>query len=190
MTARDRRALMLGGGVALAAVLGLRLLPWGIRSVLGAEAGLRERATVLARSRAELADFATLRDSAGRVGQALVGLAPKILSGNTAPEAIADLSGRLNLVISGHQAKLERVDPVPAPATGGRLHQVMLRAAFECDVRGLAGVLESLAFGKVVLPLRELRVTAVDGGSGDKVPEALRVELTVTGWYHDGGTRE
>lgn len=190
MTARDRRALMLGGGVVLTAVLVLRLLPWGARSVLGAEAGLRERATLLARSRADLADFATLRDSAARVSQALVGLAPKILSGTTAAEAIADLSGQLNLVISGHQAKIERVDPVPDSAAAGRLHQVMLRAGFECDVRGLAGVLESLAFGQVVLPLRELRVTAVDVGSADKVSEVLRVEMTVTGWYHDGGKRE
>ena len=92
MTARDRRALILGGVVVLGTVLLVRVLPWGVRRVLGAEAGLRERAALLARSRADLADAAMLRDSAAELGQALVGLAPKILSGNSPAEAMADLS--------------------------------------------------------------------------------------------------
>ena len=87
MTERDRRAVLLGGGVVLAALLLLRVLPWMVRSALAAEAGLRERAALLARARADLADAAVLRDSAVGLGQALVGLAPKILSGNTVAES-------------------------------------------------------------------------------------------------------
>lgn len=186
MTERDRRALTWGGVAVLGAVLVLRVLPWGVKRALAAESGLHERATLLARARADLADAAVLRDSAGRLSQALVGLAPKILSGNSAGDAVADLAGRVNLVVSSHQAKLERVDPVPDSVRAGRLHRVTLRAAFESDVRGLVGVLESLTFGKVVLPLRELRVTAVDVGSSERMPEVLRVELTVAGWYLGG----
>src|SRR5437879_1347587 len=100
MTARDRRALLLGGAVVFGAVFLLRVLPWGVRSALGAEAGLRERAAVLARTRADLADASILRDSAVDLGRALIGLAPKILSGKTAAEAVADLSGRVNLAAS------------------------------------------------------------------------------------------
>ena len=183
MTGRDRRALMLGGAVVIGALLVLRVVPWGVRGVLGAETGLRERATLLARARADLADAGVLRDSAVQLGQALVSLAPKILSGNSEADAIADLSGRVNLAVTSHQAKLERVDPLPDSLRTGRLRRVALRAAFECDVRGLAGVLEALEVGKVALSLREVRVTAVDAGSADKVPEVLRVEMTVAGWY-------
>src|SRR5207247_5791705 len=139
VTHGDRRALLLGGGVVLAGLLLLRVLPWTVRSALAAESGLRERAALLARARADLADAAVLRDSAAQLGQALIGLAPKILSGNSAPEAVADLSGRVNLAASGHQAKLERVDPVPDSVSRGRLRRGTLRAAFECDVRGLVG---------------------------------------------------
>jgi hypothetical protein len=174
---------MIGGAIVCGAVLLLRVLPWGVRRVLGAETGLRERATLLARARADLAGAGALRDSAGQLGQALVGLAPKILSGGSVAEAVADLSARVNLVVSGHQAKLERVDALPDSLRAGRLRRVVLRAAFECDVRGLAGVLEALEFGKVALSLRELRVTAVDAGSADKMPEVLRVEMTVAGWF-------
>src|SRR5207253_5767203 len=183
MTGRDRRALILGGAVVIGALLVLRVVPWGVRGVLGAETGLRERATLLARARADLADAVVLRDSAVQLGQALVGLAPKILSGSSVAEAVADLSARVNMAVSGHQGKLERVDPLPDSLRAGRLRRVALRAAFECDVRGLAGVLQALQFGKVALSLRELRVTAVDAAQADKTPEVLRVEMTVAGWY-------
>jgi Type II secretion system (T2SS), protein M subtype b len=183
VTGRDRRALVLGGAAVIGAVLLVRVLPWGVRRVLAAETGLRERATLLARARVDLADAGVLRDSAVQLGQALVGLAPKILSGNAAADAGADLSARVNLAVAGHQGKLERVDALPDSLRAGRLRRVALRAAFECDVRGLAGVLEALEFGTVALSLRELRVTAVDAGSADKLPEALRVEMTVAGWY-------
>ena len=183
MTARDRRALFVGGGVVLSAFLLLRVLPWTLRSVLAAEVGLRQRAALLARARADLAEAGGLRDSAVALGQALVGLAPKILSGNSPAEAVADLSGQVNLAASRNAAKLERVDPLTDSTVFGRLHSVALRAAFECDIRGLVGVLQALTFGKAALAVRELRVTAVDAGSADKNPEVLRVEMTVAGWY-------
>lgn len=183
MTGRDRRALRIGGAVVCGAVLLLRVVPWGVRRALRAETGLRDRATLLVRARADLADASALRDSAAQLGQALVGLAPKILSGNSAADAVADLSARVNMAVSGHQAKLERLDPLLDSLRAGRLRRVALRAAFECDVRGLAGVLDALEFGKVALALRALRVTAVDAGSADKMPEALRIEMTVFGWY-------
>ncbi len=183
MTYRDRRALVVGGfSVALAFLL-LRVLPWTVHSALAAEAGLRQRASLLARARADLAEASGLRDSAVQLGHALVGLAPKILSGNSVADAVADLSGRVNLAASRNQAKLERLDPQTDSAVGGRLHRVGLRAAFECDIRGLVGVLQALTFGKAALAVRELRVTAVDAGSADKNPEVLRVEMTVAGWY-------
>jgi len=183
VTERDRRALTLGVAAVLGAVLLLRVAPWGVRRVLGAETSLRERAVLLARARADLADASVLRDSAAQLSQLLVGLAPKILSGNSTADAVADLSARVNMAVSAHQTKLERVDPMPDSTVAGRLHRVTLRAVFEGDVRGLAGVLEALQVGKIALVLREVRVTAVDTGSRDKMPEVLRVEMTVAGWY-------
>ena len=186
MTAHDRRALLIGGAVVLAAILLLRVLPWTVRSALAAEMGLRQRAALLARAHADLAEAGGLRDSAVALGQALVGLAPKILSGNSPAEAVADLSGRVNLAASRNQAKLERVDPLTDSTVAGRLHRVALRAAFECDIRGLVGILQALTFGKAALTVRELRVTAADATSADRIPEVLRVDMTVTGWFLEG----
>lgn len=183
MTDRDRRAVIVGIGAVVIALLVLRVLPWSVRTTLAAQAGMREQAALLGRARVDLAEAAVWRDSAAELGQALVGLAPKILSGNSSADAVADLSGRVNLAASGHQARIERLDPVPDSTSAGRLHRATLRVAFECDVRGLVGVLEALELGKPVLSVRELRVVPVDPASPDKAPEVLRVEVTVRGWF-------
>src|SRR5207245_6591579 len=52
MTERDRRALVVGGAVTVAAALVLRVLPWGARSVLAERRHLDDRAALLARARA------------------------------------------------------------------------------------------------------------------------------------------
>ena len=189
MTGRDRKALLLGGSVVLTAVLLLRVLPWSVRSVLVAEAELRDRAALLARTRADLAEGAVLRDSAVTLGQALVGLAPKLLSGNTAAEAMADLSGRLNLGASRSQAKLARVDQVADSAVAGRLRRVRLRATLEADVHGVTGVLRAVEFNEAALAVNELRIVATDPISADHGPEVLRFEVTVTGWFLEGRER-
>ncbi len=186
MTARDRRAVIWGGSVALTALLLLRVLPSIVRSTLAAQAELQQRTALLARAQADLADAPALRDSAVALGQGLVGLAPRILSGNTIAEAMSDLSGHVNLVALGHQAKLERVDLVADSTVAGRLHRVTLHAAFECDVRGLSGILQAVEFGKVALSLQDIRITAVDVASLDQSPEVLRLEMTVTGWFLGG----
>ena len=71
MNSRDRRALLFGGIAVGCAVLTLRVLPWGVRSAARADAVLRERATLLARTREEMASLPKLRDSAGVLSQAL-----------------------------------------------------------------------------------------------------------------------
>ncbi len=190
MTERDRRALVVGGATVLGAILLLRVLPWSVRRVLAAETELRDRAALLARTRADLAAAAVLRDSASTLGQALVRLAPRLLSGSTAAEATADLSGRLNLGASRNQAKLERVDQMPDSAMAGRLRRVRLRATLESDVRGVRGVLRAVELNEAALSVSEVRIVPTDPTSADRAPEVLRLEVTVTGWFLEERKRE
>ena len=183
MTTRDRRALLWGGAVVVGAVLLLRVLPWSVRGAVAATSELRARALLLARARTDLAEASLLRDSAAALSQALVRLAPKLLSGSSAAEATADLSGRLNLAASRSAAKLERVDQVPDSAMAGRLHHVRLRATLESDIRGCLGVLRALEREEAALTVSELRIAAVDPSSSNQSPELLRVEVTIGGWF-------
>jgi len=183
MTARDRRALLLGGVAIASAVLGLRVLPWAVRRATQAHAVLRERTTLLARTREEMASLPTLRDSAAVLSQALLALAPQVLSGATPAEAGADLSGRMNLAASRAPAKVERLDPLPDSSGDGRLGRVRVHAALETDVRGLIALIRAIDMGDEVLTLDELRVEAPEPGTMQRGPEILKVEITVSGWY-------
>jgi hypothetical protein len=183
MTPRDRRALVLGGIAIAGAILGLRVLPWVVRRVTETHAVLRERATLLARTREEMASLPRLRDSAAVLSQALVALAPQVLSGSTSAEAGADLSGRMNLATSRAPAKVERLDPLPDSSGEGRLGRVRVHAALETDVRGLIALIRAIDTGNEVLKLDELRVEAREPGTVLRGPEILKVELTVSGWY-------
>jgi hypothetical protein len=183
MTSRDQRALIMGGIAIAGAVLGLRVLPWAVRRVTEAHTVLRERATLLARTSQEMASLPRLRDSAAVLSQALVALAPQVLSGSTPAEAGADLSGRMNLAASRAPAKLERLDPLPDSSGEERLGRVRVHAALETDVRGLIALIRAIDGGDEVLKLDELHVEAPDPGAVQRGPEILKVEITVSGWY-------
>jgi hypothetical protein len=183
MTPRDRRALLVGGIAIAGAVFGLRVLPWSVRRVTAAHAVLRERATLLARTRDEMASLPKLRDSANVLSQALLALAPQVLSGSTPAEAGADLSGRMNLAASRAPAKVERIDPLPDSSGEGRLGRVRVHAALETDVRGLIALIRAIDGGDEVLKLDELHVESPEPGTVQRGPEILKVEVTVSGWY-------
>jgi Type II secretion system (T2SS), protein M subtype b len=183
MSPRDRRALVRGGIAVGGALLMLRILPWVTGRAIEAHAMLRERATLLARTRDEMSALPQLRDSAAVLSQALVALAPQVLSGSTAAEAGADLSGRMNLAASRAPAKVERLEALPDSSGEGRLGRVRVHAALETDVRGLVSLLRSIDAGDEVLRLEELRVEVPDPATGTRGPEILKVDLTVSGWY-------
>jgi hypothetical protein len=175
--------LIVGGLVIGTAVLALRVVPLGVRHTLAARMELRDRAMLLGRTRGEMALLPALRDSAAVLSQALVALASQVLSGSTATEAAADLSGRLNLAASRAPARVERLSPLPDSSSDGRLGRVRVQIALETDVRGLAAVLRAIGAAEEVLKLELLRVEAPQPAPVIRGPEILKVELTVTGWY-------
>src|SRR3989442_59166 len=183
MTPRDRRAVTWGGAIVLTAVLSLRIVPWAVRRGVTAEDALRERVATLTRARADLADASVLRDSAVALTRAVVDLAPKLLSGDTPADAMADLAGRLNLAAARAPAKLTRTDQLADSGIAGRLHRVRLRAELESDVRGVGRFLRAVERGDAVLSIEQLRIGASDPNGAVSGPEVLRGELTVTGWF-------
>lgn len=183
MTPRDRRALIIGGLVVVGAVMILRVVPAAVRRAMEARALLRERATLLARTRDEMASLPRLRDSASVLSQALIALAPQVLSGPTASEASSDLSARMNLIASRAPAKVERLETLRDSSANGRLGRVRVHAAVETDVRGLVALLKAIETGDEVLHLDELHVEAPRPDPTIRGPEILKIEVTVSGWY-------
>src|SRR5204863_2961610 len=106
-----------------------------------------------------------------------------LLSGDTPTEALADLSGRVHLAASRNQAKLERTDQLPDSLAAGRLRSIRVRTSLESDIRGVMGLLRAIELGDAVLSVEELRIVASDPNSSEAMPEVLRIEMTVTGWF-------
>ncbi len=183
MTIRDKRAVQLGLAAVLGALLLLRVIPWGVRRAAAAERELAANEELLARTQVELADQQPLTDSVAQVTQAVVALAPRILSGGVAAEAVADLSGRVNLAATRHRARVDRTDPAPDSLAAGRLTRVTVHATLETDIRGLAEFLQAIAQDPAVLSVDDLHLVANDPASADAQPEVLRVDVTVRGWF-------
>jgi hypothetical protein len=186
MTARDRRALVLGLTVTLAALVVLRGIPWAARRQSGLRTRAVEAGAAAQRARDVLAVAATRRDSLGTALAAVVALAPRLIDGHTSAGAGASLASLVTLAASEHRLRVVRLDPQP-DSSGGVFAQVRVHAELEGDVRGLVGFLRALDAGPPVLAVPALAVLApAPPGSG---AEALRIEATITGRYLPRGTK-
>ncbi|HEU4648239.1 MAG TPA: type II secretion system protein GspM [Gemmatimonadales bacterium] len=183
MTPGDRRALLLGGAVAIVGWLGLRGVPWALREVQSRRSELAGKQALLARIRDDIRDAASLADSAPAVERRVLALAPKVLSGQSEAEALSDLTARVSAAATAHKAKLIRTVPLADSAHAGRLRRVALRAVLEGDATGLLGALGQLEQGATVLTVSELAIAASDPGSGSAAPEVLQGDMLVRGWY-------
>jgi hypothetical protein len=183
---RDRRALVLGAAAVVLALVLLRVGPWSWRSVRDARAELEARAELLARMESDVGLASRLEDSGKVVRSRMALLAPKLLSGGTPAEAVADLGARLGVVAEHHHVRLSRTEPSLDSVGGGGLGRVTLKAALDSDTGGLLALLESLAREPAALVVEDLRVAVADPFIGRNRPELLHAELTVGGWYLPG----
>ncbi len=189
MTAQDRRALLLGSAI-VGAILGLRGLPWGAHRLIELRRNAVDRQATLARARSVLAGRLAARDSFEHVVAGIVGLAPHLLDGRTAPDAQASLSELLSLAAGRHGVRVLRLDPVMVADTSSTVFsRVSVHAEFESDLRGILKLIGALETADAVLTITSLNVSAPSPTAGPKQPEALRSELKVTGYYLSRGTR-
>jgi len=182
MTPRDRRALLIGGAIVLGAVLVLRVVPSGVRSVLALRTRTLERVETLARVRDALAAAPALRDSLTEALGAVVALAPRLVDGRSSAEASASLSALVSLVARRHAVRLVRLDPLPDSAAGA-FRRVAVHAELEGDVRGLTRFLRAIETGDPLLTVPALAIHASDPFKQSPGPEALRAEVQVMGFF-------
>jgi type II secretory pathway component PulM len=179
MTPRDRRALALGGAAIAAAVVLLRIVPWGFRAVGHLREEAIEQSGTVARARDVLSRTPLVRDSLSAVLAAIVGLAPQLVDGRSAADAQAGLSGLVTLVANRHNLKIVRLEALPDSAVGV-FSPVRLHAELEGDVRGAAVLLRSIETGDPLLTVTSLAIAAPDPAA---TVEALHIEMDVAGYY-------
>lgn len=188
LSARDRRALSLGGLTIVAAVLFARGVPtlraWSDASVRSAREVVREAA----HAEASVRSAAALRDTMQARSARLVALAPALLDGASLTAAGATLASLVSGAAATADAKLEsaqlRTDSAARASSSGAprtFARVSVRASLTADVRGLASFLLALERGPTLLVIDELAVTQPDPGSDGTRPEMLHVEVVVAG---------
>jgi len=190
MTAQDRRALLLGSAIVGVAILALRGLPWGAQRLIELRRNAVDRQATLARARSVLAGRLAARDSFEHVVAGIVGLAPHLLDGRTAPDAQASLSDLVSLAAGRHSVRVLRLDPMMVADTSSTVFsRVSVHAEVESDLSGILKLIRALETPDAVLTITSLNVSAPRLNVGPKQPEALRSELNVTGYYLPRGAR-
>lgn len=185
MTPRDQRALRWGFGLALGAVLLLRVVPWVVRSFEATRRALVAERTLLMETRALIAAAPLMEDSVKHLTHRIATLAPRLLQGEAAAEAEADLATRVSLSAERLHLTVERVVPVrdSVQRADGTLRRVTVQASLIGDAREILSLLDTLARDPAVLTPAALRLSATNPEAPGTGPEAIHAELTVTGWY-------
>jgi len=188
MTARDRRALVWGASVIIAAFVALRVLPGALRAASAWHVRAEARQEALAHTRRLLASVPQLEDSLRVLLPAVVALAPHLVDGRTPSEASASLASLIALEARRHALSVVRVDPLPG-AAAGVFTRVAVHAEFEGDVRGLVAILQAIETGEPILTVESVSVDAPEGASPGGTTERLRIEITVAGYGLPRGPR-
>ena len=181
MTARNRRALLLGAGTVAAAFLVLRVAPWAGRAALAWRGRVAEQREALVRERDLLAAEPVLKDSLARALSEVVALAPRLAAVGSAAEASASLASLVSLTAGRHGLKVVRMDPLP-DSTAGVFTCVVVHAELEGDVRGLVQMLRALEAGDPLLTVVTLSVDAPAPGASRNTAESLHIALTIAGY--------
>ncbi len=189
MTPADGRAIRLGGAVVVAAVLVLRVIPSVGKWLTQERTRLGEERLLLAETEALVREAPRLNDSVAALTHRVAELAPAVLRGTGRAEAEGDLAARVTLSAEHARLSVGRVVPIPdsVVSAGGMLHRVTVQAALTGDLGEMLRLLETRASGQPTLTPVSIRVLAREPGAPVSDPEALEVELTVTGWYMTGG---
>lgn len=189
MTARDRRGLVIGAAIVGVAILVLRGLPSGAHRLAELRRSAIERRATLERARSVLAGRLAARDSFEHVVAGIVGFAPHVLDGRTAPDAQASLSGLVSLAAGRHAVRVLRLDPVNVPdTTSSAFSEVRVHAEVESDISGILKLIRALETADPVITIRSVDISAPNTAAWLKQPEALHGELTVAGYYLPRGT--
>jgi hypothetical protein len=178
---RDKRALVAGVAVIVAAVLVLRVGPSLVHGYNTLRLQTTDRLATLERARTTLRSARALRDSFALAAGELVALAPLLVAGATAAEAAATLTSDVSLMVSRSGLRVVSLNAA-ADSGGGAFVPVTLRAEVEGDIRGVAELLLAVEGSRTLLSVQALTIVGNDPLERQPGPERLRLTLTIVGW--------
>jgi hypothetical protein len=183
VTPRDRRALIVGAALLLGGSLLLRGAPMLRAEWRGERDRLAAERRLLNETRRALEGLPAMEDSTKVLTARIAALAPRILSGTSAPLALSDLSGRLSTLIGLYHGRMVRFEAAPDTGAAGPLRRVSAIVALESDFRGLAELLDRLQRDQLVTVVTRVQLAPADPLAPSSTPERIDVELSLNAWY-------
>jgi len=180
VTARDRRAVMVGVALVAGIVIAFRGVPTGLQGYDALRTHAMERQATLARARATIAARRALDDSLALLGARVVGLAPKVVAVGSGADGAAELSRIVNSLAGRANLHVVRLEPLP-DSSDARLAETVVRLEVEGDVTGITAFLGHLEHGDPVVTVRSWSIQSSEAPAAEA--ERLRAEFTVVGSY-------
>jgi hypothetical protein len=178
---RDQRTL----GAGVITIASLIVVARGIPAIRAWEADrlreAREAATQLAAARVGRRHLSALRDSLAARRARLASIDSTLFSGASTSAVASALASTLEDLSDHNAVKVTslqiRADSVPRD----RMTRVDVRLSGITDVVGLTGLLQAVEGGTMPLVIRELDVSQPEPTAADSRPEALRIDVLVSG---------
>jgi hypothetical protein len=183
VSARDRRALILGA-VAAVALLGFNFaVRPGVAKIRQLSDTLDEERALLVRELELLAATPAYADGVEAGGERLLAAAPRLFGGDTDGLASAYLAEYVQEAAGSRRTLITRLDPGGSEPVGAGLESVSAVVHGESDLEGLLTLLYVLEGGEKLVQVSDLRIQTARANPTLPPPmEVISFEMRVTGF--------
>lgn len=182
MTARDRRALLLGAGVVLAAWVCLRGAPWIAERHEDLSLRVAARTALVERLQADLAQLPAFADSVSRMEEIVLRLPALVLPGDTV-HARLELERRARQAVTDSAVAVLAYAPSHSDTTGPEpLVGLSAQLSIEGDLEGIASALGRIGADPTVW-LDSIRLIGSHRQYTAAEPEVIQAQLWIGSWH-------
>ncbi|HEY0020612.1 MAG TPA: GspMb/PilO family protein [Longimicrobium sp.] len=206
LSARDRRAVVMGALLVLPATAWSQgVLPY-LRAVRDAQADLRQERGLLTRELQVLAGSSRYPAEFGAGADWLLAEVPRLVGGGDDGAASAALAGYVRGVAQAARVQLSRVEPSSSADAGGGVTSLPLEVSGEGDIEGIMTLLHLLETGPKLVHVTGMTLDAGEPSTAPPVdpaqasflsgampahaavPETIGFRLRITGFTLAEGT--
>ena len=182
MSAKDRRAIVLGAAVLLPALFYV----WGVRPYRAALTETRDELETarlaLSREKAAVVTTRANPDAQRAADSALAMAIPRLFAGRDDAIASSQLAAYLGAVARGSRVLMQDANTRPSTPSAEGIRTLRVEIRGESDIQGIVTFLQNLEGGQKLVRVDKLEITRVPGLEEKNGFETLSVAATVSGF--------
>lgn len=160
----------------------------GVRGVAHAERTLQTRQEVtelrIVRQHTALRTLSEIEAGRGQTDSLVQAFQEAVLPAGDWESGAAELAIVVRETLTRFGAIIESVSPAPRDTTvASVVKPVSVRLVFRSDLQGVVDLFRYVNRSRTIFVPRWIQIVSTDSFAESSVPEVLKVELIVTGWY-------